>query len=134
VYSGFPVRNKAQGRVFETGPCFFLEPLRLKKVQAVTLAYQGLQELDKPFAAFLRITVDNAHRILRSVAIAQAGAPARLDKAGETGEHHVDLALVQSPDIYHGVHVGVRRFYLKAGLFLPPVSGKGVKGRITRLG
>ena len=62
----------------------------------------------------------NHHRVLRRVAVAEANAPADLNERGEPGEHNVDLALVEVPDIQFGVHALVRRADLQAGKLLIP--------------
>ena len=81
-----------------------LEPAGLEEMQAVALRRQGAQQLDEAAAAFVRVGVGHHHGVLGRVPVAQAHTPAHLDEGGEAGKHHVDLALVQVPDVQLRVH------------------------------
>ena len=96
------------------------KPARLEQVQAVALLRQRAQKLDQAAAAFFGVRMRDHHRVLRRVAVAEADAPADLNERGEAGEHDVDLALVEVPDVELGVHALVRGADLQAGELAVP--------------
>ena len=81
-----------------------LEPPGFEQMQAVALIGQGLQQLYNALLAALGIGMDHHHSVLCGVPVAQAHPAAHLDKGGEPGEHDVDLALIQVPDVQLGIH------------------------------
>ena len=82
-------------------------------MQAIARADLTVEQLLDTHQAALRLRMGNTHGVLRRIAIAQAGATAHLDEGGETGEQHVDLALVQVPDVQRTVHVLMGRMHLQ---------------------
>ena len=81
-----------------------LEPARLKQVQAVALLGQRPQQLNNAAAALVGVGMGNCHGVLGGVPVAEPRSAAHLDEGGEPGEHDVDLALIQVPDVQLGVH------------------------------
>ena len=81
-----------------------LEPAGLKQVQAVALLGQRPQQLNNAAAALVGVGMGNRHGVLGGVPVAETRSAAHLDEGGEPGEHDVDLALIQVPDIQLGVH------------------------------
>ena len=81
-----------------------LEPARLKQVQAVALLGQRPQQLNNAAAALVGVGMGNRHGVLGGVPVAETRSAAHLDEGGEPGEHDVDLALIQVPDVQLGVH------------------------------
>ena len=59
--------------------------------------------------------MDRRHGILGRVPIAEAHPAAHLDEGGEPGEHDVDLALIQVPDVDLRVHGRIGSLYLQGG-------------------
>ena len=103
-----------------------LEPPGLKEVQAVALSGQSLQKLHQAAPALVRIGVGHHHGVLGRIPVAQAYPAPNLDEGGEAGEHDVDLALVQVPDIQLRIHPLVGCGNLEAAeLFLPESGGPG---------
>ena len=81
-----------------------LKPLGLKQMQAVALVGQSFQKLGDPHPAPCRVGVEHHHGVLGRIPVAQAHPAADLDEGGKPGEHDVDLALVQVPDVQLGIH------------------------------
>ena len=105
VHDLFSVRCRDHGGGAE-GLLFLLrlKPARLKEMQAVALRSQGPQQLHQPAAAFFRVGMGDHHGVLRRVPVSKPDSAAHLDKRGKAGEHHIDLALVQVPDVDLGIH------------------------------
>ena len=74
--------------------------------------------------------MDHHHGILGRIPVSQAGTPAHLDKGCETGEHHIDLRLVQSPDIQQRIHTLIRCPDLHPGLFFIPEAFQLMVNRV----
>ena len=81
-----------------------LEPAGLKQVQSVALLGQRPQQLNNAAAALVGVGMGNRHGVLSGVPVAETRSAAHLDEGGEPGEHDVDLALIQVPDVQLGVH------------------------------
>ena len=90
-------------------------------MQAIALMSQRAQQLHDPAAALVG-------------PVAETDAPANLDEGGEAGEHDVDLALVEVPDIEFGVHPLARGLHLQAGKLILPEAGKPGRVRVDALG
>ena len=102
------------------------KPPGFKEMQPVALPGQRPQQLHQPASAFPRIGVGHHHGVLGGVPVAQPHPSAHLDKGGEPGEHHIDLALVQIPDIQFYIHSGVGGVHLQAAqLFVPEFRRPG---------
>ena len=86
-----------------------LKPPGLKQMEAVARRSQGTQQLHNPLSAAGRVGMGNHHGILRRVTIPEAGTAAHLDKGGEAGKHHIDLTLIEIPDIQFGIHALIWR-------------------------
>ena len=81
-----------------------LEPAGLEQVQAVALLRQRPQQLDDAATALVGVGMGDRHGVLRGVPVAKTGSAAHLNEGGEPGEHDVDLALIQVPDVQLGIH------------------------------
>ena len=90
-----------------------LEPGGVEQVQAIARGHLPVEQLFNACAAHVRLSLGDAHGVLRRVAVSQPRAPAHLDKGGKTGKQHVHLALVQVPDVQTAVHVFVGRAHLQ---------------------
>ena len=123
-------RRGHHGGGFEALLLLLLEPGWIKEVQAIACADLTVEQLLKAHQAALRLGVGDAHGVLGRVAVAQARAPADLDKGGEAGEQHVDLALVQVPDVQRTVHVLVGRVDLQGREPFLPERAQVSKGGV----
>ena len=97
-----------------------LEPAGLEQVQAVALFRQRTQQLDDAAAALVGVGMGDRHGVLGGVPVAKAGSAAHLNEGGEPGEHDVDLALIQVPDVQLGVHALVGGGHLQAAELVVP--------------
>ena len=100
-----------------------LEPPGLEEVQAVALPGQGLQQLHQTAPALVRVGVGHHHGVLGRIPVAQAHTAPYLDEGCKAGEHDIDLALVQVPDVQLRVHALVGGGDLEASEFPVPESG-----------
>ncbi len=121
VDDGAPVRGGNHRGRAEGGLLLLrLEPSRLKQVQAISLLGQGPQQLHQPAAALFRVGMGHHHGVLGGVPVAQAHSAPYLHEGGKPGEHDVNLALIQVPNVELCVHALVGGIHLEAAQLLVP--------------
>ena len=109
-----------RGRLPVLLPVLLLKPGGIKQMQPVSGAHLPLQQLQQPLFASLRLRPGDAHGVLGRVPVSQPRSSAHLDEGGEPGKQHVDLRLIQIPDIQAAPHVLVGNRNLQASqLFVP---------------
>ena len=94
-------------------------------------AHLAAKQLTDPLQAHIRFRVRDTHGILCRIPVSQTGPAADFDEGGKAGKEHVNLALVQIPDVQGAVHILMRRGDLQDRELIVPEFPEFRKGPVS---